>query len=295
MTPLPLRNKVALVTGAGGTMGRAVVAALIEDGCRVALVDVNEASLAPLVATYGGAVMAATCDISDIHAVRAAHALVEQRLGGVDILINNAGILSNNKIEATSDTEWRRVLGANLDGAMFWAQAVVPGMKARRFGRIINTSSLAAKTGGLTAGTAYSVSKGAMGSMIEFEVRIDGNRTLWNRSDTVTEKSFLTRRDDLQDTPLEGMFEFFDCGVNSSRTFLVPEMKYLSSATGVVPINSSIGFLRYSLNPLFGSIRSCAQNHHRFPFFEYFLVARSRCWSVSCHLEKTSKETLPLI
>ena len=98
-------------------------------------------------------------------AVVAAHAHVVGALGEVDILVNNAGILSNNKIEATGVDEWRRVLGANLDGAMFWAKAVVPAMKARRWGRIINTGSLAAKTGGLTAGTAYSVSKGALGAL----------------------------------------------------------------------------------------------------------------------------------
>ena len=55
-------------------------------------------------------------------------------LGEVDILVNNAGILSNNKIEATGVDEWRRVLGANLDGAMFWSKAVVPAMKARALG-----------------------------------------------------------------------------------------------------------------------------------------------------------------
>ena len=61
--------------------------------------------------------------------------------------------------------EWRRVMGANLDGAFYLSQQVVPAMKAQRYGRIINTSSLAAKTGGLTAGTAYSVSKGAMSAL----------------------------------------------------------------------------------------------------------------------------------
>ena len=165
ISTLPLKDRIALVTGAGGTMGRAVVTALIEDGCRVALVDVNVQSMASLEAVYGTAVIAVACDISDPQAVLAAHALVEQKLGPVDVLVNNAGILSNNKIEATSTSEWRRVMGANLDGAMFWAQAVVPGMKAQRWGRIINTSSLAAKTGGLTAGTAYSVSKGAMSAL----------------------------------------------------------------------------------------------------------------------------------
>jgi 3-oxoacyl-[acyl-carrier protein] reductase len=86
-------------------------------------------------------------------------------IGPVDILVNNAGILSNNKAEATDEAEWRRVLGANLDGAFFLSRALMTSMKARRFGRIINTSSLAAKTGGLTAGTAYSVSKGALSAL----------------------------------------------------------------------------------------------------------------------------------
>ena len=159
---LPLEGKVALVTGAGGTMGRAVVHALRADGCRVAMIDLSAASMEALQREHGDAVFAASCDIGDPEAVRDAHQRVEQRFGAVDILVNNAGILSNNKIEATDLAEWRRVMAANLDGAMFWAQRVVPSMKARLWGRIINTSSLAAKTGGLTAGTAYSVSKGAM-------------------------------------------------------------------------------------------------------------------------------------
>ena len=165
MTNRPLEGKVALVTGAGGTMGRAVVRALVDDGCTVALVDIDRAAMAPLVRHYGNRSRRSPCDISDAAAVGAAHAQVVATLGAVDVLVNNAGILSNNKLEATSVAEWRRVLGANLDGALFWAQAVVPAMKARRWGRIVNTSSLAAKTGGLTAGTAYSVSKGALGAL----------------------------------------------------------------------------------------------------------------------------------
>ncbi len=165
MNSKPLGGKVAVVTGAGGTMGRAVVHALVDDGCRVAAIDIHPGSMAALVAAHGDAVLAVACDISDPRAVAAAHAHVVGALGEVDVLVNNAGVLSNNKIEATDLAEWRRVLGANLDGAMFWAKAVVPAMKARRWGRIVNTGSLAAKTGGLTAGTAYSVSKGALGAL----------------------------------------------------------------------------------------------------------------------------------
>jgi 3-oxoacyl-[acyl-carrier protein] reductase len=165
MTARPLQNRVALVTGAGGTMGAAVVRVLVDDGCKVAMVDRDEAAMAPLARHYGNRVLAVSCDISDAAAVTEAHAKVVAGLGAIDILVNNAGILSNHKVEATTLAEWRQVLGANLDGAMFWSQAVVPAMKARRWGRIINTSSLAAKTGGLTAGTAYSVSKGALSAL----------------------------------------------------------------------------------------------------------------------------------
>ncbi|HSC62754.1 MAG TPA: SDR family oxidoreductase, partial [Caldimonas sp.] len=143
-----LAGKVALVTGAGGTMGRAVAQMLLDAGCRVAMIDIRAEPMADLARAAGDAGLAVACDISDPMAVQTAHAHVVETLGDIDILINNAGILSNHKLEATGLEEWRRVLGANLDGALFWAQAVVPAMKGRRWGRIINTSSLAAKTGG---------------------------------------------------------------------------------------------------------------------------------------------------
>jgi 3-oxoacyl-[acyl-carrier protein] reductase len=161
----PLEGKIALVTGAAGTMGLATVKFLLEDGCRVAMVDVNRVANEARARELGGATFPVAFDIADSAAVRAGHARIVERLGAVDILVNNAGILSNNKVEATDDAEWRRVLAANLDGAFYLARAVVPAMKQRRWGRIINTCSLAAKTGGLTAGTTYSVSKGALTSL----------------------------------------------------------------------------------------------------------------------------------
>ncbi|MES2581818.1 MAG: SDR family NAD(P)-dependent oxidoreductase [Pseudomonadota bacterium] len=160
-----LQGKVALVTGSAGTMGLAATRVLLEDGCKVAMVDFNQERNEALARELGPNAMPFSFDISDAEAVRVGHADIVQALGVVDILLNNAGILSNNKVEATNAQEWRRVMGANLDGAFYLSQQVVPAMKARRFGRIINTSSLAAKTGGLTAGTAYSVSKGAMSAL----------------------------------------------------------------------------------------------------------------------------------
>jgi 3-oxoacyl-[acyl-carrier protein] reductase len=149
MRSASLRGRTAVVTGAAGTMGRAVAKALAADGLRVIGLDVKPAR---------GCLV---CDIADPGAV----AQAMRGIGRVDVLVNNAGILSNNKSAATTPEEWRRVLAANLDGAFYLSRAVIPGMKKRRWGRIVNTCSLAAKTGGLTAGTAYATSKGALTSL----------------------------------------------------------------------------------------------------------------------------------
>jgi 3-oxoacyl-[acyl-carrier protein] reductase len=160
-----LKGKTAVVTGAAGTMGLAVVRALLEDGAQVALVDIDALRLDSLIRFLRGTTAAIACDVSDSRAVRQAHQQIETVLGPVDILVNNAGVPSNDKAEATDDAEWRRVMSVNVDGAFYWSRAVLPSMKQREWGRIVNICSLAAKTGGITAGTAYSASKGAMTSL----------------------------------------------------------------------------------------------------------------------------------
>lgn len=158
-------DKVALVTGAGGTMGRAVVDTLVAQGCRVAMVDVREEAMAAAALRHGERVLALACDIRDPQAVEATHARVVETWAPVAVLVNNAGVLTNAKIEATTPAAWRDVMAVNADAPMYWARCVVPGMKASRWGRIVNVGSLAAKTGGLTAGTAYAVSKGAIAAL----------------------------------------------------------------------------------------------------------------------------------
>jgi 3-oxoacyl-[acyl-carrier protein] reductase len=161
----PLEGKTALVTGAAGTMGLAATRFLLEDGARVVMADLSEERVMEASRQLSGDIMLLAVDIANPAAVADAHGRVAKTYGAVDILVNNAGILSNNKAEATTDDEWRKVMGANLDGAFYWSRAVLTGMKDRQWGRIINVCSLAAKTGGLTAGTAYSTSKGAMTSL----------------------------------------------------------------------------------------------------------------------------------
>jgi 3-oxoacyl-[acyl-carrier protein] reductase len=158
-----LAGRVALVTGAAGPMGAAAARALAAAGCRVALVDLPGPKLEAAAAEIEGALPIE----ADLVADGAPDAIAAQAaaLGPIDVLVNNAGVLSNAKSQETDEAEWRRVLGVNLDAAFFLARALIPSMKQRRWGRIINTSSLAAKTGGLTAGTAYAVSKGALSSL----------------------------------------------------------------------------------------------------------------------------------
>jgi 3-oxoacyl-[acyl-carrier protein] reductase len=160
-----LAGKTVVVTGAAGTMGLAVVRVMLEDGAQVALVDSDAMRLDSLIRFLRGNTLAVACDVSQSGSVRQAHQQVEKVLGPVDILVNDAGVLSNEKCQATTDEEWRRVMAVNVDGAFYWSRAVLPAMKQRKWGRIINVGSLAAKTGGLTAGTAYAASKGALDSL----------------------------------------------------------------------------------------------------------------------------------
>jgi 3-oxoacyl-[acyl-carrier protein] reductase len=176
-----------VVTGAAGTMGRAVVAFLKEDGLNVVGLDVKGECR--------------HCDVSNAAAVSEAI----REIGPVDVLVNNAGILSNNKAEATTPDEWRKVLAANLDGAFYLAREVIPGMKARRWGRIVNVCSMAAKTGGLTAGTAYATSKGALVSLTfslarelaSFGVTVNGIAPAYVRTPMVTEQLNAQQRQHL--------------------------------------------------------------------------------------------------
>jgi 3-oxoacyl-[acyl-carrier protein] reductase len=162
---MTLNGKTAVVTGAAGAMGLAVVRALLEDGAQVALVDIDALRLDSLTRFLRGSTLAISCDVSEAGSVRQAHQQVEKLFGPVDVMVNNAGVVSHDKAEATSDDEWRRVMAVNLDGAFYWSRAVLPAMKKRQWGRIINVGSLASKTGGLSAGTAYAASKGALSSL----------------------------------------------------------------------------------------------------------------------------------
>jgi 3-oxoacyl-[acyl-carrier protein] reductase len=158
-------GRVALVTGAAGAMGFATAETLAREGFRVAMADLPSTRLEEAPKRIGSGARAYGFDVSDAGQCADAVRRIEQEMGPVEALVNNAGILSNNKAAETTPDEWRKVLSVNLDGAFYLARLVLPGMKQRRFGRIVNTCSFAMKSGGLTAGTAYTASKGALASL----------------------------------------------------------------------------------------------------------------------------------
>lgn len=159
---MELKHKTALVTGACGGIGRAVVAALVAQGARVLAFDRDIEAVTALAEGFGNACDPIAVDLSDAAALQAVMKEIAGRFEVIDILVNNAGVLSPHKLAATTLDEWHKLMAVNLDAALLLTQAVVPAMKENRWGRLINISSYAWKSGGLTAGTAYSVSKSAM-------------------------------------------------------------------------------------------------------------------------------------
>ena len=162
---MTLAGKTAVVTGAAGAAGLAITRALLEDGLQVALVDLDAMRLDSLIRFLRGATLAVASDVSEPGAVRQAFQQVEKVLGPVDILVNAAATGSLERADATSDEEWRRVMASNVDGAFYWSRTVIPGMKKRGWGRIVNVGSLAGKTGAAGGGVAYAASKGALASL----------------------------------------------------------------------------------------------------------------------------------
>lgn len=157
------KSRLAVVTGAAGTMGKAITRQLVADGHRVAAIDLSRDSVAGLAGEMTGKVIPVALDISDADAVAAAWKTLTAEHGPVTILVNNAGLLSNNKAEQTSAEEWRRIMAVNLDGPFYLSRLGLGDMRQQGWGRIVNICSLSMKTGGLTAGTAYAASKGGLG------------------------------------------------------------------------------------------------------------------------------------
>ena len=163
-----LNNRVALVTGGSRGIGRAIAVSLAEAGAAVAVNYRDKAAEARNVAETirgaGGRAMAVGADVSQAAEVAAMVAAVERELGPVEVLINNAGIGLVRTVDELTEDDFDRTIAVNLKSVFLCTQAVVPGMRARKWGRIVNISSGAARGAG-GVGPHYNASKAGMEGM----------------------------------------------------------------------------------------------------------------------------------
>jgi 3-oxoacyl-[acyl-carrier protein] reductase len=159
MNRIDLDGRKAVVTGGAQGIGRAIVERFLASGAQVTIWDRDRALAEAAVAEIGGAVSLVQVDVTDWDAVRSAAARTAAEMGRIDILVNNAGIAGINATVADYPAdEWRRVIDIDLNGVFNGCKAVVPGMVAHGYGRIVNIASIAGKEGNPNAG-AYSAAK----------------------------------------------------------------------------------------------------------------------------------------
>ena len=151
-----LKDAVALVTGAGRGIGRAIAERLAEEGAKVAVLDIDETTARATAEAVGG--IGVRMDVTDGASVGAAVAEAERRLGPVAILVNNAGWDKAEPFVKSSEETWDKVLAINLKGPIRMTRAVLDGMIERRRGRIVSVSSDAGRVGS-TGEAVYSAAK----------------------------------------------------------------------------------------------------------------------------------------
>lgn len=164
---LSLEGRVAVVTGAGRGIGSATARQLARAGAQVALLDLDPAGVnrtAEAIGLEGGEALAFTNDITDSFAVERTLDRVIDEWGRIDVLVNNAGVLSEAPLEDLTDEDLEESLDINLRGTLVCTRATVPHMVARGAGRVISAASMSTRIGAVGL-TAYSASKGAIVGM----------------------------------------------------------------------------------------------------------------------------------
>lgn len=161
---MSLQGRTALVTGGGRGIGRAVAERLAREGARVVVAGRTEAELEEVAGSLEGGGVALRLDVGDRADVARALPLLREKVGHVDILINNAGVAESAAYHATPDEMWDRMLAVNVTGAFALCRALIPPMVERGYGRVVNVASNAGLTG-YAYSTAYCASKHAMVGM----------------------------------------------------------------------------------------------------------------------------------
>ena len=156
---IDLKNRIAVVTGGAQGIGRAATERFIASGAKVAIWDFDERLATNTAKELGASVKAYKCDVGDLASIENARDATLKDFGRIDILLNNAGVAGANATTwETTVEEWRRVMRINLDGPFLCCKAIVPGMIAQNYGRIVNIASIAGKEGNPNA-AHYSASK----------------------------------------------------------------------------------------------------------------------------------------
>ena len=167
----PLDGRTALVTGSSRGIGRAIAIGLAQAGAAVVVNYLRREAEAQAVekeiAAVGRPCVSVQADVSVAADVERLVRTAEERVGAIDILVNNAGIARVQPVEEISERDWDELIDTNLKSCFLVTQAVLPGMRARQWGRIVNLSSVAAQVGGVV-GPHYAASKAGMQGLTHF-------------------------------------------------------------------------------------------------------------------------------
>ena len=176
---MKLEGKRALITGGGTGIGRAIALAFASEGCRVAISGRRQDKLDAVAADYRGKypILTHTVDVADRASVDALFAWAAKELGPIDILVNNAGInLPKRLMSELAPEDWDRLIGVNATGAYNCLRAVLPQMRAREDGLVINISSISGKRAGVLGGVGYNASKFALSALATTVAVEEGHR-----------------------------------------------------------------------------------------------------------------------
>lgn len=157
-----LKNKIALITGAARGIGRATALKFAGEGAVVIVGDINKEGTDRVVSEIedaGGEGLSLKMDVSDEQEIKSVFSLIMDKYHNLDILMNNAGICRNVLIPDISSDEWDRYLKVNLKSVFLCSKEAIKIMKEKKYGKIINMGSAAAKIGGLVAGAHYAAAK----------------------------------------------------------------------------------------------------------------------------------------
>ncbi len=166
---MELKESVALVTGAGRGIGRAVALALAGEGVHVALMGLTGSHLLAVereLNELGVRSAVLPGDVSDEGSVSRCVAAAEQQLGPIDVLVNNAGVYTHGPVDRLDALVFDHTIAVNLRGPFLMARAILPGMKSRRRGHVVNVASTAARRG-FAGGAAYCASKFGLAGLSE--------------------------------------------------------------------------------------------------------------------------------